>query len=88
METVLFQTIMFNISTQFSPIRPLDRTLSDATTPSQSEAFVMLELWGMWITPLLLSLPGSLWPGMVAPDNALSMGQILINCVLTLKGTV
>ena len=27
-------------------------------------------------TPLLLSLPGPLWPGVVAPDRVLSMGQI------------
>ena len=36
----------------------------------------MLELWGMWRTPSLLSLPGPLWPGVVAPDTVLSMGQI------------
>ena len=35
----------------------------------------MLEFWGMWITPLLPLLPGSLWPGMVAPDIVLSMDQ-------------
>ena len=29
----------------------------------------MLELWGMWSTPLLLFLPGPLWPGVVAPDK-------------------
>ena len=29
----------------------------------------MLELWGMWSTPLLPSLPGPLWPGVVAPDK-------------------
>ena len=28
----------------------------------------MLELWGMWGTPLLPSLSDPLWPGMVAPD--------------------
>ena len=28
----------------------------------------MQELWGMQSTPLLPSLPGPLWPGMVAPD--------------------
>ena len=33
----------------------------------------MLELWGMQSTP---SLPGPLWPGVVAPDKVLSMGQI------------
>ena len=41
----------------------------------------MLEVWGMRSTPSLPSLPGSLWPGVVAPDRALSMGQILLNCV-------
>ena len=39
----------------------------------------MLEFWGMWSTPsLLLDL---LWPGVVAPDSVLSMGQIELNCV-------
>ena len=32
----------------------------------------MLELWGMQSTSLLPMLPGSLWPGVVAPD----MGSI------------
>ena len=35
-ETVLLKTIQFNISTQFSSIWPIDRTVSGATTPSQS----------------------------------------------------
>ena len=34
----------------------------------------MLELWGMQSTPSLPLLLGPLWPGMVAPDRALSMG--------------
>ena len=29
----------------------------------------MLELWGIRSTPLLPSLPGPLWPGVVAPDK-------------------
>ena len=29
----------------------------------------MLELWGMQSTPLLPSLPGPLWSGLVAPDK-------------------
>ena len=33
---VLFQTIQFSISTQFSSIWPIDRTLPGATTPGQS----------------------------------------------------
>ena len=35
-KTVLLQTIQFSISTQFSSIYPIDRTLSGATTPGQS----------------------------------------------------
>ena len=35
---------------------------------------VMLELWGMQSTPSLPLLSGPLWPGMVAPDRALSIG--------------
>ena len=42
----------------------------------------MLELWGMRGTPSLLLLPGPFWPGIVAPDRALSMGQIELNCIL------
>ena len=45
----------------------------------------MLELWGLQSTPLLPSLPGSPWPGVVAPDRVLSMGEIEENCVLMLK---
>ena len=48
----------------------LDMTLSDG------EASVMLEVWWMWGTPSSPSLPGQLWPGLVAPDRVLSMGQI------------
>ena len=36
-KTVLFQAIQFSISTQFSSIQPMDRNLSDAPTPCQSE---------------------------------------------------
>ena len=36
----------------------------------------MLELRRMQSTPSLPSLPGQLWPGVVAPDWVLSMGQI------------
>ena len=35
-KTDLFQAIQFSISTQFSSIWPIDRTLSGATTPGQS----------------------------------------------------
>ena len=35
-KTVLFQTIQFSISTQFSSIQPIDRTLPGTITPGQS----------------------------------------------------
>ena len=44
----------------------------------------MLELWGMWSTSSLPWLPSPLWPGVVAPDRVLSIGQIELNCVLML----
>ena len=40
-----------------------------------SEAPVMLEIWGMRSTFSMLSLSGQLWPGELAPDRVLSMGQ-------------
>ena len=36
-KTVLFQVIQFSISTQFISVWPIYRTLSDASTPDQSE---------------------------------------------------
>ena len=51
------------------------------TKQSDSEVSVMLELWGKWSTPSLPLLPGPLWPGVVAPDRVLSMGQIELNCI-------
>ena len=55
------------------------------TKPSNDEASVMLELWGMWSTLLLPSLPSPLWPGVIALDRILSMGQIEINFIITLN---
>ena len=48
----------------------------------------MLELWGMRSTPSLPSLPGPLWPGVIASDRVLSMGQIELNCELMLNRIV
>ena len=45
----------------------------------------MLELWGMRSILSLLSLLGPLWSLVVAPDRALSMGQIEINFILLLN---
>ena len=55
------------------------------TKQSDGETSVKQELWGMWNTPSFPSLPGPLWPGVAAPDRVLSMGQIEVNCVITLK---
>ena len=55
------------------------------TTESDGEASVMQELWEMRSTPLLPSLPGPLWHGVVSPNRVLSMGQIELNCVLMLN---
>ena len=52
---------------------------------SDGEVPVNLKLWGMQSTPLLPSLPGTHWPGVVTPDRVLSMGQIELNCVLMLN---
>ena len=41
----------------------------------------MLELWGMWSTPSLPSLPGPLWPGVIVPGRVLSMGQKDLNYI-------
>ena len=63
-------------------VRPLPQPY-DAKN-SDSEDLVMLELWGMRSISSLLSLPGSLWVRVVAPDGVLSMVQIEVNCVFTL----
>ena len=44
------------------------------TKQSVGVVLVMLEHWRMRSTPLLTSFPGPLWPGVVAPSRALSMG--------------
>ena len=36
-------------------------------------------------TSSLASIPGPLWPGVLAPDRVLSMGQIELNCMLMLN---
>ena len=46
------------------------------TKRSDGKVPVMLELCGMRRTPSIPSLPGPLWPRVVALDRVLSMGQI------------
>ena len=55
------------------------------TKQSDCEASVILKLWGTRNTPLLLSLPGPLWPGVVASDSVLFMGKKELNCVLMIN---
>ena len=43
----------------------------------------MLEIYGIQSTPLLASLLGPLWPGVVAPDRVLSMGLIELSYIWT-----
>ena len=58
------------------------------TKQSGGEAPVMPEPWEMRNTSSLPSHPGPLWPGVVAPDRDLSIGQIELNCVLMLNWIV
>ena len=46
---------------------------------SDGEALV-LKLWGMWRTPSVPLLSGPLWPGVVAPDRVIPMGQTELWC--------
>ena len=55
------------------------------TEQSDSEVPIMLERWGTQSTPSLESRQVTLWPGVVAPDRVLSMGQKELNCVLMLN---
>ena len=55
------------------------------TKQSDGKVSVMLKLWGMRSTSSLPSLSGPLWPEVVTPDRALSIGQIELNCILMLN---
>ena len=56
------------------PPHPTNKCPGYDAKQSDGEVPAVLELWGMWSTPSLPLLPGPLWPGVVAPDRALSMG--------------
>ena len=47
------------------------------TKQSDEEVPVMLEPWGMQGTPILPSLLGPLWPGVIAPHRVLYIGKKL-----------
>ena len=55
------------------------------TKQCNEEVPVILEVWGMQSTPSKSSLAGPLWTEKVAPDRVVWMGQIELNCVLTLN---
>ena len=65
-------------------VRPPDNSPRYDTKQSDGEASVMLGFWGMQSIPSLPSLPGPLWPRVVAPDRVLPMGQIEVYCLLML----
>ena len=58
------------------------------TKQSDGDVSVILELWGMLSTTSLPLFPSPLGPGVLAPNKALSMGQIELNCVLILNWIV
>ena len=58
----------------------LDMTLN---TDTDGEAPLILELWGMWSTPSVPSLPGPVWPEVIATDRVLSMGQLCVKKIFT-----
>ena len=55
---------------------------------SECDVSVTQDIWGMQSTYLLPSLPGPLWPRVVAPDKVESMGQIERNSGLMLNWIV
>ena len=61
---------------------PPNECLVYDTKQSDGKVPVTQELWGIPSTSSLLSLPGPLWPGVVAPDRVLSMGLIDLNSEL------
>ena len=63
-------------------VRPPNECPAYDTKQSDGEVPAGLELWGMRSAPSLPSLPGPLWPRMVAHDGALSMGQIELTAYL------
>ena len=50
-------------------VNPPPTSVLYVTKQSDCEVPVILELWGMWSTPLLPLSPSLLWPGVVALEN-------------------
>ena len=76
-KTILFQAIQFSISTQFSSIWPIDRTLSDTTTPDQSGPGSNDNEWVLWI-PQSSSITGTSASDCLASYAGHSLGESLI----------
>ena len=55
---------------------------------SDAEDSVLLEFLRMQSTYSLPLFPGLFWPGVVASDWVLSMGQIELHCAITLNWIV
>ena len=55
------------------------------TKQSDGKVPVKLEILGMRSTPSLSSLPGPLWPDVVAHERVPPVDQIELNCVLMLN---
>ena len=80
------QLLMFQLSRlglQNTPTASLQRSKTPNnkcpgydTKQSDGVAPAVLQLWGMRSTSSLPSLLGLLWPRVIAPDKAQSMGQI------------
>ena len=70
--------------TDCSGVKPRSTTsvLYD-TKQSDGEAPEILELWGIWSTLSLPSLPGPLWHGVVVPDRVLSLVKIELSDIKT-----
>ena len=66
-------------------VRPSYESPDYDTKKSDGEVPMMQEIWVMLKIPSLPSLPDSLFLGVVAPDRALSMGQIDLNCILMIN---
>ena len=73
--TILLAVVTFsNIFAQSAEAVEYNECPRYDTKHPDGEVPVILGLWGMWSTPSLPLLPGPLWPSVVAPDRALSMG--------------
>ena len=72
-QTVLFQTIQFSISTQFSSLWPIESTLSGASTPGQSGP-------GCDWNKGVLCMPGSLTFRLVSVISRTLVREVLLLC--------